>query len=388
MALVINNNPPAYASMHGDLIYTVYNATNYTQAGYKYVCDVYINGVMRYRGKTFPNPVNNNGIFNIGTVVRNYIATQLNPITNNLRAQELQSNDWYLDVQCKIGEEYGGTLYTNLLIDTSRRVYSHYNGRIVGVQTILPSYLDKALSNRPYEGRVMLSDPFCFVPYFPTSAANITVQIKNYDLAGNLVSTQNATVVPTAANYLQQLNVAPGAINALFPNMITAGVGYYTVKIGATSIYKFTIVCESKYIPYTLHFLNQLGGFESFTFPKVSRITYENEKKKFTQLPYRVDGSGVVSYSNGNSVLYDTATVFASRYKEKRRITSDVMSDAEYAWLRELITSPVVYLQEGSYLTPVVITDTNYERRKFINDKITALQVNIEFGEQYNTQFR
>jgi hypothetical protein len=388
MSIVINNTPASYASMHSDLVYTVYNATNYQQAGYKYICDVYINGSFKYRGKAFPNPVNNNGVFNIGQVVRNYIATQLNPIQNNLRAQEFQSGDFFLDVVCKFGEEFGGTLYTNLTIDSSRRVYNHYNGRLIGVQSILPSYLDKAASNRPYENKVSLTDPFCFLPYFPTSGSAISVQIKNYDLGCNLVSTQNVSVTPTSANYLQQLNVAPGAINALIPNMITAGVSYYTVKIGTTSIYKFTLICEPIFTPYTLHFLNQLGGFESFNFPKVSRFTYDVEKKQYTQLPYRMDGSGFVSYNNSNNVLYDTSTAYASRYKERRRLTTDILTDGEYSWLRELIVSPIVYLQEGIYLTPVSVSDTNYERRKYVNDKITALQVNIEFGEQYNTQFR
>lgn len=386
MAIVINNTPVDYASMHGDLIFTAYNSVNVSQPGYKYICDVYIGSTLACRLKSFPNPANSNGIFNIGSIIRNYIAQQLAP-ANGLRSQEFGSGQFFLDVTCKFGEEYGGTLYTNLTIDSTRRYYNHYNGRLLSSQTLLSSFTDLALTNRPYENKVLLSDNFTFLPYFPTTTSAITVVVKSYDLSGTIAATSTTTVTPGAANKIQQLNVSPAGINASFAGVITGATSYYTVKIGATSIYKFTLVCEGRYTPYNVHFLNQFGGFETFIFQKLSRKTFDIEKKDFTQLPYRVDGSGVVTFQSSN-VLYDTRTTYASHYNEKLKLSTDILTDLEYQWLRELALSPLVYLQEGSYFVPVSISDTNYEQKKFINDKITALQINLEFGEQYNAQYR
>lgn len=510
MAIVINSSPVAYASMHGDLIFTVYNATNVAQPGYKYICDVYIGTTLVYRAKAFPNPVNNNGIFNIGAIVRNYIAQQFNP-NNTIRCQEFGVNQFFLDVQCKFGEEFGGTLYTNLLVDSSRRYYNHYNGRLLNTQTILSNYLDKITSNRPYEGKVIYGDAFSFVPYFPTSISPFWVYLQSFTYGGGLINTQKTSFTPTAINNLQQLNLSPVAINSTFSNFIDATIGYYTAKIGSNvqwglqerdaggvyydadfridnqagnqlvvfnettgsymvnvgdsvtfaagsaiawgaavylqmrvlkngievynqtstvqtaysltyvttitaadvyivqvrtelnttptikawpvlptpvvSSYKFNIGCEPKFTNYVLHFLNQYGGFESYNFYKLSRKTYDIDKKDFTQLPYRMDGNGIVTWNNG-SVLYDTKTIYASKYKEKIKLSTDLLTDAEYLWLKELLLSPIVYFQDGSFLAPVTITDNNYESKRFINDKLTALQVNIEFGEQYNAQYR
>jgi len=387
MSLTINNTPVAYASIHGDLVYTVYNAANVGIAGYKYVIDVYVNGTMVARSKSFPNPVNLNGIFNIAPIVRNYIATQLSPTASALRCQELLSGSFFLDVVVKVGEEYTGTLYTNLLVDSSRRYYNHYNGRLLANQTLLSSFTDLVASNRPYQNNVMLTDGFCFLSYFPTTAAAVTIQVKSYSLSTGLIASNSTTITPTGANYLQILNVAPVGINSAFGGMIAAGVDYYTVQVG-TSTYRFNVTCEGKFTPYILHFLNQFGGFESLILSKISKTNVEVTRSQFSQLPYRVDAYGVVSWHNSNKVLNDIQTSFATGYIEKMVLNTDVLTDAQFKWLRELILSPIVYLEMSGYLVPVSIADSNYDQKKFINNKLTNLTVNIQFGEQYNSQYR
>jgi hypothetical protein len=37
---------------------------------------------------------------------------------------------------------------------------------------------------------------------------------------------------------------------------------------------------------------------------------------------------------------------------------------------------------------PVIITNNNYEHKKVINDDLTNLTLNIEFGDRFNTQYR
>jgi hypothetical protein len=56
--------------------------------------------------------------------------------------------------------------------------------------------------------------------------------------------------------------------------------------------------------------------------------------------------------------------------------------------LADLILSPMVFIEDGGYFFPCVITDTNYEVKKFINDDLTNLTISVEFGKQLNAQFR
>lgn len=387
MALAILNSPATYSSVHGELIFTVYNADNLSQPGYKYICDVYVGGVNIFRSKKFPDPTTNIGVFKVGAAIRNYLSQQLNPTAAALRSQEIGANAFFVDAVCQFGEEYDLTLYSNLLTDSTRRYYNHYNGRVVNGQTVLSTLTNKVLSNRPYENKVGLTDAFSFLPYFPTTTTAIPIQVKTYNEAG-LVATNNTTITPTAANNMQLLNVAPVGINAVFSGVITSATTYYTIQIGSTSIYKFTLKCENIHTPYVLHFMNQYGAFESKNFNKLSRRKFNVEKKEFTQSPLRVNESGVVSYTTSNNVGYDTRTVYASRFGESLLLSTDILKDAEYTWLKELVFSPIVYIQEGNYLTPITITETDYEQRKRVNDRLTGLQINAVYGEQYNAQFR
>ncbi len=69
-------------------------------------------------------------------------------------------------------------------------------------------------------------------------------------------------------------------------------------------------------------------------------------------------------------------------------LNSDLLTDAEYIWLQDLILSPMVYIEDSGYFFPCVITDNDYEPKKYINDDLSNLVINIEFGKQQNAQYR
>jgi hypothetical protein len=398
MALSLLHNPGTYYSAHGDLIFTLLEDTKPFASGtypdYKYVCDIYIDAVMVARLKAFPRPDDKIGFFDIGNVVRNYVTVNFAPAAANLRAQKVGEDNFYVNVICRFGEEYGNVTYSNLIIDTQRTYFNHYNGRLIGQSTILSDYLDKALSTRPYATPVYRDALFCFIPFLPTDDTTINLIIKSYS-GGTLVGTTTQPFTPTAlsSNEMQLFNVAPAAINAASPGFITSYITYYTVEFNTTnitgdSIYRFNLVCEPKYEVYTIHFLNRFGGFESKDFTKVSRRRIEVEKKDYGKAAYAVDSSGVPQYYNAQKVYQETIATYAVGWKEKMVLNSDLLPDAEYIWLEELIVSPLAYIMIDDYFYPIKITDTNYEPKKNVNDDLTNLTLNIEFGDRFNTQYR
>lgn len=395
MAIVINDNPGSYYSAHDDLLFVVYEATKAndttTYPDYKYVADIYVDGVLVTRQKKDPNPTSKRGIFNIGSAVRSYVSASFNP-AGVFMAQESGANEWYVKVTVKFGEEYNGTIYTNLTVDSDRFYFNHYNGRLIGTRTSLAAKLGLALSNRPYSNKVTLASGKSFIPFFP-SVNPVPIEIKSYNHVNALVDTKNFSYVPSQATVsdpykLQLYDVSPARINLLYPGLITDYIKYYTVQIGATSIYRFDIQCEPRYTNNTLHFLNQYGGFESFDFNKVSRKNINIEKKDFGKLGYTVSSLGIVSYNNSNNVYNEQKAVYSSQFTESLTLNSDILSDDEYTWLGELMDSPLVYLEQSGYFIPVTIASNNYDYRKQINDKLTNLTLTLSFGQIFNTQYR
>jgi hypothetical protein len=415
MAIVLNSTPASYSSFNGDILFTAYESVKandpVTYPNYKYVCDVYIGGSMIFRAKAFPNPVNKRGVFNIAPIVRSYIATQFHPTASGILAQQFGANEFYLDIQCKFGEEYSFTTYTNLTIDSTRRYYNHYNSQLYNSTTILPNYVDHLATNRPYSNSLLYNSAGYYVPYFsvsgtlvvsvtaynPTSAHILTtdgefilIEGRRLSLAGSpsyTTSTGSITLSPTAGS-LQELNLCPSAINHDIPGMISSSTLFYIVTINGSDQLLFVITDECIHTPYTIHFMNQLGGFESVDFRKLSRKTYDIEKKTYVQQPFRMDGSGNMYYTYFTTVN-ESLTTYASQYKEKLKLSTDFLQDGDWSWLRELQFSPLVYLAKNGFLFPVSVSGNGYEEKKYVNDrKVSAMIIDIEYGVQLNAQYR
>lgn len=384
--MVLTDAPSNYSSIHDDLVYVVYDAKSgdsTTYPNYKYIADIYVNGTLVATVRKVQQPTTGHGIFSIGNIIRNYIATTFNPSPSVLVSQKLASTDFFLNVVVKFGEEYNYTSYYDELVDDSRIFFNNYNGRLVGTTSSLTSKTDKLATNNNLSGKVLLSSSFYLVPYFPTSTSAVTVNVTPNG-SGSSFST---SFTPTAAYELQVLNLSPVALNAIHAGAIASDTTSYTVTIGSQT-YIIKVICEAMYSTYMVHFLNRYGGFESFLFPKVSRTKYKIEKKDFGKLNYTVDGSGIIQTKNTNGVYNENRSVYSVQYDEKLTLNSDLLTDSEYTWLADLILSPMVFIQDGAYFFPVVISANDYEPKKAVNDDLTNLTIEIEYGQPLNAQYR
>jgi hypothetical protein len=386
--MTITSAPTPYNSAHGDVIYTVsetaHTSDPTTYPNYKFVGDVYIGATLVARIKKVPDPVTGIGIFNIGQIIRNYLSAAFNPDPSNILAQRMGNGEFSIQVTMKFGEEYSFTLFTNILVDDPREFFNSYNGRLNGADSdLLPT---RFVSDRPTTSPVRCDSTFNLIPYLPSSITPIDITISSYDYGDSFVNSFVYTFTPVLYE-LAILNFAESVINNESTGFINDTIKYYTANIGAFT-YRFDIDCECTYDTYTLHFLNKYGGFESKDFTKVSRKTISIEKKDFGKLPYTVDGSGVVSYKSSNNVYNESRSVYSSLFKEKMSLNSDLLTDAEYRWLQQLVVSPMVYIQDSGFFYPVVISENNYEPKMYVNDELTNLTLNIEYGVTENAQFR
>jgi hypothetical protein len=384
--MVLTDVPVAYSSVHGDLIYCVFDPhsnDSTTYPNYKYIADIYVSGTLVARVRKAQNPVTGHGVFNISEIVRNYLVTTFNPSPTALVSQSLITGQFFVPVIINFGEEYSYTSYYDVLIDDERTFFNSYDGRLTGLANVLTPKINKLVTNNPLSGKVLLTSSFYLVNYFPTTTASVTVTVTPTG-GGSSFST---SFTPGNAYELQVLNIAPVALNALHAGAITSNTTSYTVQVGS-QIYTVYLTCEAMYQTYMIHFLNQYGGFESILFTKVSRTKYKVDRKDFGKLNYTVSNSGIISYKNTNGVYNEGLSTYAAQYEERLTLNSDLLTDAEYTWLRDLILSPMVYIQDGAYFFPVTIEDNDYEPKKAINDDLTNLTITIKYGQNLNSQFR
>lgn len=398
MAIVVKTAPATYSSVHGDLLYVVHEATKandpVTYPDYRYIADVYAGSELVTRLKAYPQPDTKMGVFNVSNIFRNYITPVFNPTANQFLAQVMGAGDWNVSGTVVFGEEYDFVLYPATITGVGRTFYGHYNGRLIGLSTNLLAEANY-LSARPRTTSIYRDTNNSYIPYFNYSASNsVLVTVTLYDINNNVISTKTANETIGELEYIGIINIGVAGINEFMTGTgsVTDDTAYYTVSL--TSLFepaqtiRVDLLCEPKYTVYTLHFLNRFGGFESRDFTKVSRKTIDIEKKDFGKLPYSVNASGEVSYYNSNNVYNETRSVYSSQYGEKMVLNTAALTDEEYTWLGDLILSPMVYIEMEGYFIPIVISQNNYEFRKSINDKITNLTLELNFGDQLNAQYR
>jgi hypothetical protein len=294
-------------------------------------------------------------------------------------ADEMGEGEWRVSCVVKIREEYGTTTSAVLVTDSSRVYFNYYNGRYPGFES-LSNYDDDVLSDRPANINLTFTTGNYFIPYFAEVATAFNVVVTGG------TATRTKVITPTAANTMQLINISPSAINDEYPGNFTTSTTQYSVAIGSKT-YVVKILCTGLYKNYNVHFLNKWGGYETMMFNKVSRKTYDIEKKTFKQLPYRVSSAGAVSVLN-NYTMYKQTTQFGGRFREKLRLNTDWLTDAEYQWLAQLATSAEVYIEDEGELYPVIMTANNYEFKEHIVDGLINLMIEVDFGATYKTQFQ
>jgi hypothetical protein len=200
-------------------------------------------------------------------------------------------------------------------------------------------------------------------------------------VAGSTISTSTTSNAGYVAKTIRQVNIGEQALN--IPSNAS-----YSELAGAGVTLTVNYLCDGKYDPLTLAWLNPYGGYDSQSFGFMSKKSIDVERKQFARLNYEVGSNGVITYQ-ANNVFYGSRKNYSSIARIKMRLTSHLLNEDEYTWLADLFISPDVYIYDatsGKFI-PVMVTDTNYEYRNYKNSKLTALEFTVEYTDEYNAQF-
>lgn len=188
------------------------------------------------------------------------------------------------------------------------------------------------------------------------------------------------------------LDVSPGALNTYLGSTVINGSTYkYGVKInynGASSdelMVKLT--CNPRWTPVSLHFLNKQGGYDTFAFRLVNKREASVERKSYDQMSWQYNSGSMSRYDSYKKINAGNNT-FAVNETVSFKLSSDYINQTDYLWLKDLITSPEVYYEQGGYYYPVRIKTTTWEEKIRIADKMFNFELTVEFAQKVNSQYR
>ena len=395
MAITVDNKPNNYQSFHEDLWFVV-SSTNTGQTNFKYVFDVRIGGNLVARIKSYPQPGTNKGIFNAAPIIRNYWSSYFQPSGTQTAFSYLGSGN-RIEYVIQYGEEYGGTLYSNIGEDEVN-AFNYYPSVVTGKSAFSGAWYQGSYSGYLLTKRDKLQ------LQTNQSGNRLFITLQNTDINTpidwklNVIRSNGNTVSYGSIKSINDIvvfDISPAAINNyLGSSFITSATDSYIVEFfnDTTGDYfdevTVTKICQPRHTHIPLHFLNSLGGIDTMMFTLVNRESRNVERKSFEQAEWQYRSSNMYRWNQYN-VFNGGSVQFATQQTITYKLTSDWLNLTDYTWLRDLIMSPEVYMElnSGEYI-PIKITTSSWTQKKQYVDKTYNLELDIEFGNKEFSQSR
>jgi len=331
--------------------------------------------------------------FDVSGVARNYITSDL----QTLGAEgDLNASNSMKTLYIVVDAIYKNTA-TNLLTVSSTAgfdgnvcyifngVYQHQDTQGF-TDYELGSSSKKFLTNFPSTEKIKIktTEGFILSGIDKNTSSDTYIQVVTKNSSGSTIDTFKIE----ATNANKRYDFGVGCLN--FSNLVggdmnSANAGTLPIIISSVDTYEVTVAdggvgtmsetltfeIDRKSHDYStrFHWLNRLGGFDSWTFDGAySRGQNQSKALYEKNLDYSFN-------------IYDTETgVNAVESKNTFASYSGLLSEGKRKWLEELYTSPEVYVVEGGNYVPILITDTQV---KTIDDDKKLYQVKINFSYAY-----
>jgi len=235
--------------------------------------------------------------------------------------------------------------------------------------------------------------PICTTEnWYLTFVPNIsnTVRIITQDSAGVGIDTGLFSI--TASTNLFPYTIGAGMVNLASQtyfdgsvNMSDPNIAQYQIQVGNAYLFgsSWIFVANSEIMTVQverdccadrrvrLHWFNRLGGADAYTFSSKKKIE-EKTKSDTAQKPlsWATSIPPATSYDKGIFKIHQET---AKEYE----VESTFYTEADGAWIAELLSSPEVYLETADGLIAVVISDSKITLSE--NDEL--LNVTIQFTE-------
>ncbi len=242
----------------------------------------------------------------------------------------------------------------------------------------------KFLSDGPSD-RYINSDQSAFL-YFLSSDSDVdTCNIKSYDSSGVLIDSGYFTV--SSSGKYTRIAIGPydiensdsGVWTSFNPATGLTGAAYYEVRMSGTNgheIITFHIDQEcSKFTPVRLHWLNRLGGFDSFNFnmksiesTDIQRDSFVKQKNTFTgtRWEYAKDSRGT--------------TDFNIETQPSLKINTDYLTEEESVWMEDFATSPIVFQELDNELIAMSGNARMIGKQTSLNDKLMQYEFELDYS--------
>lgn len=410
MSVITLYNTPSTISPAGNpLVFTSYS-DDITEAGFKFLAEVYVGGTKVATLKKMPTE-GNYQFFDVSKIVDNYVTYNFQPEILEVTTAPNSIIDYEVkggySTDAASGVTSYGTLYAmNASLD--RKAFNAYaavsgatiemrpEGSFTGTTSTPGNFLTDHITRN-----VSISDYGTISAYnkqYDSQAGHFEINVWNSDgtFAGGYKMDNIYITATTANEFKVDIPIYPASINdaAAAGNVdvwdvsgwttytgavITSSTGYYLlhgqyVSQILTPYYRFNVVdyC-SPYDQIQMAWMNNWGAFDYLTFNMKSQTIDNFERKEYT----KVLGALTNNSWGYNDTDFETTSFNISNTKEYI-VNSNWLNDSESQRVIELLSSPIVYANiDGEWLPRVVTIESVLEQTQN-NEKLIQYSLSLK----------
>lgn len=383
---------PDNLSPIGNPLDIVVDSTNKGNTDFRYILTISTGGSIVARLKAVPIGVDGYGVFDVSQVLGDQVTYKWQPFSGRVYTNATES---YTEFQFDVGEEYkdgSGNWVTTLNVTTldpktftnmslPHQEWVTYNSnRFTQLPsdflTDSPSVVDVWEDENYFLNRLTNTTSFqqlliTTVDFNDTILGEYTVPFSNDTVA---MLSVGPNTLNNATN--TDLSVVSGPLDPINEN-----VKYYNIRLQdsiqdeTSPLVRINVKRCGQYSEHKvrLFFLNYYGAFDSVSFDMKNYKRTRMNRQRYRQGKGSLSGIGV-SYET-----YDRETTdFKVEYDTEYELNSDWLTDKEFQWLEQLVTSPVVFYQSSEWgLVACNITDNEYRTRRKQNNKTNQLNLRV-----------
>lgn len=402
MAITITQEPQFFQPACNPYVW-VFESTQTAQPNFSFIVELYVDGALVSTHQVF-NESLNYAKFDASGDLRCLLTSEM--VTTGALLTFYDTA--FATVEIKIFEKYGtpATIIPLSVVTSSLR--TGWNASLRHPDFITYNELDYSVTRtNPNSGNILFLTDFprarkyfvglnesVFLTFLTRSKPSLDFYLELYDITGASIVSYNATI---SVNNLVVIDASPN--NLIANTTVTLAnfqaCAYYTIRVqalnigtfsGLSEIFTFWIDTEChRYETRRLHWLNKLGGWDSYTFTLVS----VDSSQVITSDYQRERGEWSTNGTAWNYNKYHGEQMAFNKYSTDILVlNSDWMHESFQNWLvRDLYESPKVYLETtpGAF-EPVKITNGDYTLRQRRVDGLIREVVNIQRTYTYNSQ--
>jgi hypothetical protein len=386
--ITIIESPNNWQNLYNEIVVGV-SGSNSTQPNFQFLCDVNVSGQTNPVTRlTYPKqPLVGTVKINVGNILKNYVTYDFSSFNtlDLVKCANSEAKYWLefgeiYDVsgvpaifanQAQYGTSGSPKSGSNAIFD-----FLNWSKTAFSTSKLLSEYNTVSLNDNSYREKIRANQQR-FLTFFSTDSSNIViVDLVLYNSQGAATfSSSYSTYTPLTG--IVSLNIGDTMLDFFGASGFMSSSAYYRVDIrnsGDEIVFTKTIDIDNsctQFTNYRLHWLNSMGGFDAFNFNMVSTERIEIDTKEFKKVQQ-------LGYAKTDRLK----TKYYTKFMESVTLNSDLLSDAEYAALEELVLSPVVMLETSpSTYVPVNVVANNYVKKKYEQGRTIP---NMELTIQYS----